>query len=93
MVSPMVLAIQSRYLDDPEQEYELPTTIQTLLWACYPPHDFGAPEVSPLFEAIRVEMIWQQEFPIIVAAARRSASCVQILLAYGADPCSAEQIP
>ena len=34
-----------------------------------------------------------QEFPIIVAAARRSTSCVQILLAYGADPCSTEQIP
>ena len=34
-----------------------------------------------------------QEFPIIVAAAIRSASCVQILLAYGADPCSTEQIP
>ena len=34
-----------------------------------------------------------QEFPIIVAAARRSISCVQILLAYGADPCSTEQIP
>ena len=34
-----------------------------------------------------------QEFPIIVAASRRSTSWVQILLAYGADPCSTEQIP
>ena len=34
-----------------------------------------------------------QEFPIIVAASRGATSCVQILLAYGADPCSTEQIP
>ena len=53
MVSPLVLAIQSRIYDDPDHEYELPTTIQTLLWARCSPHDFGAPEVSPLCEAIR----------------------------------------
>ena len=53
MVSPLVLAIQSRYLDDPDREYELPTTRQTLLWARCSPHDFGVPEVSPLCEAIR----------------------------------------
>ena len=41
MVSPLVLAIQSRYLDDPDQEYELPTTIQTLLWARCSPHDLA----------------------------------------------------
>ena len=34
-----------------------------------------------------------QDFPIIVAASRGATSCVQILLAYGADPCSTEQIP
>ena len=34
-----------------------------------------------------------QEFPIIVAASRGATDCVQILLAYGADPCSTEQIP
>ena len=34
-----------------------------------------------------------QEFPIIVAASRGALSCVQILLAYGADPCATEQLP
>ena len=53
MVSPLVLGIQSRLYDDPDHEYELPTTIQTLLWARCSPHDFGVPEVSPLCEAIR----------------------------------------
>ena len=52
-VSPLVLAIQSRYLEDPDQAYELPTTIQALLWARCSPHDFGVPEVSPLCEALR----------------------------------------
>ena len=28
MVSPLVLAIQSRYQEDPDQEYDLPNTIQ-----------------------------------------------------------------
>ena len=53
MVSPLVLAIQSRYLEDPDQDAELPSTIQALLWARCSPHDFGVPEVSPLCEAIR----------------------------------------
>ena len=52
-VSPLVTAIQGRYQEDPEQEYELPNTIQALLWACCSPHDFGMPEVSPLCEALR----------------------------------------
>ena len=34
-----------------------------------------------------------QELPIIVAASRGTLSCVQILLAYGADPCVTEQLP
>ena len=46
-VSPLVSAIQSRYQEDPDLEYELPNTIQALLWACCSPHDFGMPEVSP----------------------------------------------
>ena len=53
MVNPLVLAIQSRIYDDPDHDYELPTTIQTLLWARCSPHDFGEPEVSPLCDAIR----------------------------------------
>ena len=53
MVSPLVLAIQSRYQEDPDREAEWPSTIQALLWACCSPHDFGVPEVSPLCEAIR----------------------------------------
>ena len=53
MVSPLVLAIQSRYQEDPDQEYDLPNTIQALLWACCSPHDFGLPEVFPLCEALR----------------------------------------
>ena len=52
-VSPLVTAIQGRYHEDPDQEYELPNTIQALLWACCSPHDFGMPEVSPLCEALR----------------------------------------
>ena len=52
-VSPLVSAIQSRYQEDPDLEYELPNTIQALLWACCSPHDFGMPEVSPLCEALR----------------------------------------
>ena len=46
-------AIQSRSQEDPDQEYDLPNTIQALLWACCSPHDFGMPEVSPLCEALR----------------------------------------
>ena len=53
IVSPLVLAIQSRYQEDPDQEYDLPNTIQALLWACCSPHDFGLPEVSPLCQALR----------------------------------------
>ena len=34
-----------------------------------------------------------QELPIIVAASRGTLSCVQIFLAYGADPCATEQLP
>ena len=52
-VSPLVLATQARYLEDPDQEYELPSIFQALLWACCSPHDFGEPEVSPLCEALR----------------------------------------
>ena len=52
-VSPLVLAIQGRYQEDPDLEYELPNTIQALLWACCSPHDFGMPEMSPLCEALR----------------------------------------
>ena len=53
MVNPLILAIQSRIYDDDEHDYELPTTIQTLLWARCSPHDFGVPELSPLCDAIR----------------------------------------
>ena len=53
LVSPLVLAIQGRYQEDPDLEYELPDTIQALLWACCSPHDFGMPEVSPLCDALR----------------------------------------
>ena len=52
-LNPLVTAIQSRYQEDPDQEYDLPNTIQALLWACCSPHDFGIPEVSPLCEALR----------------------------------------
>ena len=52
-VSPLVLAIQARYQEDPDQDFDLPNTIHALLWACCSPHDFGVPEVSPLCEALR----------------------------------------
>ena len=34
-------------------EYQLPDTVQALLWAYSSPDDFGAREISPLAEAIR----------------------------------------
>ena len=55
-VNPLVLAIhsiQANYEEDPEREYHVPDTVQALLWACCDPDDFGAPEISPLCEAIR----------------------------------------
>ena len=52
-ISPLVIAIQSRHQENPQQEQDLPNTIQALLWACCSPHDFGMPEVSPLCEALR----------------------------------------
>ena len=42
-VSPLVLAIQARYQEDPDQDSALPNTIQALLWACWSSHDFGVP--------------------------------------------------
>ena len=53
LVNPLVLAIQGRYQEDPDQEYELSNTIQALLWVCCSPQDFGVPKVSPLCEALR----------------------------------------
>ena len=52
-VSPLVLAKQANYREDPDVEHELPDTVQALLWVCCSPDDFGAPEVSPLSEALR----------------------------------------
>ena len=52
-ISPLVLAIQSRHQEHPDQGQELPNTVQALLWACCSPHDFGMPEMSPLCEALR----------------------------------------
>ena len=51
--NPLVLAIQANYREDPDFEYELPDTVQALLWACCSPDDYGAPEISPLGEALR----------------------------------------
>ena len=51
--NPLVLAIQANYREDPDFEYELPDTVQALLWACCSPDGFGVPEVSPLGEALR----------------------------------------
>ena len=87
----------------------LPDIVTTLLLAMCDPNDQGAPPRSTLEVAIRrndaslLELLLQyradpqlresgQEFPIIVAASRGALS-VQILLAYGADPCSMEQVP
>ena len=53
MVSPLVLAIQSRYLEDPDQEAELPTTIQALLFGHAARLMILAYLRSPLCEAIR----------------------------------------
>ena len=52
-VNPLVLAVQANYQEDPDLEYNLPDTVQALLWASCSPHDFGMPEVSPLCEALR----------------------------------------
>ena len=47
------MAIRANYLEELDYEYVLPDTVQALLWACCSPDDYGAPEVSPLGEAIR----------------------------------------
>ena len=52
-VNPLVIAIQANCQEDPDIDYDLPNTVQALLWACCSPHDFGMPEVSPLCEALR----------------------------------------
>ena len=52
-VNPLVLAIQANCREDPDIENDLPDTVQALLWACCSPNNFGAPEVSPLEEALR----------------------------------------
>ena len=49
-VNPLVMAIQANCQEDPDIDYDLPDTVQALLWACCSPHDFGMPEVSPLCE-------------------------------------------
>ena len=98
--------IQSRIYDDPDHDYELPTTIQTLLWARSSPHDFGAPEVSPLCEAIRsgVLLLLQNNAspsmreegnndPIFLAIQMSSAENVHRLLQYSANPRTREAIP
>ena len=55
LVSPLVLAIQSRQEEGSHQEQAFPNTVQALIWACCSPHDFGMPEVSPLCEALRMD--------------------------------------
>ena len=55
LVSPLVLAIQSRQGEGVHREQTLPNTIQALIWACCSLHDFGLPEVSPLCEALRMD--------------------------------------
>ena len=52
-VNPLVMAIQAEYLGDRVYDNRLPKAVQALLWACCSPSDFGAPEISPLGEAIR----------------------------------------
>ena len=47
--NPLVTAIEANYVEEVD-EYELPDTVQTLLWACCSPNEYGAPEVS---QAIR----------------------------------------
>ena len=54
LVSPLVIAIQSRHRTEEQREQTLPNTLQALLWACCSPHDFGVPQVSPLCEALRM---------------------------------------
>ena len=36
---------------DPYIDYDFSRTVQALLWACCSPHDFGMPQVFPLWEA------------------------------------------
>ena len=102
-VSPVVLAIQANYQEDPDLENDLPNTVQALLWACCSPHDFGMPEVSPLCEALRsgddmaVLLLLQhraspsrRDDPIFVAIQMNSAENVHRLIQYSADPRSRE---
>ena len=53
-LDPLVLAIQTRYQEDPDQDSELPNTHTWLSFVhAAMRHDFGVPEVSPLCEALR----------------------------------------
>ena len=47
-VSPLVLAIQANYQEDPDLEYDLPNTVQALLWACCSPRLWDARGISTL---------------------------------------------
>ena len=71
LVSPLVLAIQSRQGEGVHREQTLPNTIQALIWACCSPHDFGLPEVSPLCEALRMD---DEEAVLLLLHSRASPS-------------------
>ena len=74
-VNPLVLAIQANCQEDPDLDYDLPDTVQALLWACCSPDDYGAPEVSPLGEALRAG----------------DDMAVSLLLQHGANPSRREE--
>ena len=71
LISPLVLAIQSRQEEGSHQEQTFPNTVQALLWACCSPHDFGLPEVSPLCEALRTD---DEEVVLLLLQSRASPS-------------------
>ena len=71
LVSPLVLAIQSRQEEGLHREQALPNTVQALIWACCSPHDFGLPEVSPLCEALRMD---DEEVVLLLLQSRASPS-------------------
>ena len=88
-VNPLVLASQANCQEDPDLDYDLPDTVQALLWACCSPDDYGAPEVSPLGETLRagddmaVSLLLQHG----ANPSRREDGCNDpIFLAYGRAP-------
>ena len=99
-VSPLIMAINSPYLED--EERETPGTVEILLLGNCDPNELGRPEVSPFTSALRImdtDIVWQlwlfranpnitargDHLPIFSAITRQNVSAVQALVAARAN--------